>query len=151
MYYVNGRVPLADQVLRKLQFALFRTGVPWHCYSLADLEHVDTSQFKVVILPNLFALTPEKRRLLEKTVLRDGKTVVTLFAPGIISDGKYDLANIGEFTGVPVERLSKPKEEQKTLRAERDGWTSVFLTPALGDAGSAPRPLPQGKRPRLQR
>ena len=127
MYYVNGHCPLGDMVLRQTQFNLFRSGVPWRCYSLPDLEHVDLSQFKVIILPNLFVLTPEKRELLEKTVLRDGKTVVTLFAPGIITNNKYDVTNIGKFTGIPVQRLRKPEESQKATYAKRDGWTSVFL------------------------
>ena len=131
MYYVNGNCPLGDMVLRQTQFNLFRSGVPWRCYSLPDLERVDLSQFKVIILPNLFVLTPEKRELLEKTVLRDGKTVVTLFAPGIITDDKYDVANIGKFTGIPVKRLKKPEEEQEAVYAERDGWTSVFFTRPL--------------------
>ncbi len=127
MYYVNGRKPLTDQVLRKLQFALFRTGTPWRCHSLADLTRIDTSQFKVIILPNLFALDAEKRQLLEKMVLRDGKTVVTLFAPGIITDGKYDVANIEKFTGTRVDRLSQPGDPQKAFYQDHEDWTSVFL------------------------
>ena len=127
MYYVNGDSTLGDMVLAQLQFALFKTGVPWRCYSLPDLSHVDLSQFKVIILPNLFVLTPEKRRLLEDTVLRDGKTVVSLFAPGIITDEKYDVGNIEKFTGVPVKRLSEAGEDQKAVYAKREGWNSVFL------------------------
>jgi hypothetical protein len=67
MYYVDGHCPLADSLLRKLQFAMFAAGVPWRCYSLADLPKLDTSPLKVVVLPNLFVVTPEKRKLLEET------------------------------------------------------------------------------------
>ncbi|MFL7810432.1 MAG: hypothetical protein AB8I80_17480, partial [Anaerolineae bacterium] len=90
MYYVDGHSPLAQFVLRDLQFAMFRAGVPWRCYSFADLSKLDMSPYKVVILPNLFVVTPEKRKLLEAKILRGGTTVVLPFAPGIITDGRYD-------------------------------------------------------------
>ena len=128
MYYVNGRTELGDTVIRKLQFALFKTGVPWRCHSLADLPKLDMSPFKVVILPNLFAVTPEKRKWLDEKVLRQKKHVVTVFAPGIITDGRYDVANLGKLTGIPVERLGKPGEPQQTSYHACDGWTSVFLS-----------------------
>jgi hypothetical protein len=127
MYYVDGRCPLADALLRELQFAMFRTGAPWRCYSLADLPKLDLSPCKVVILPNLFVVTPSKRRLLEEKVFRDRKTVVMAFAPGIITDGTYDPAHIEKLTGVKVDRLGGAKGPQEVLYRDRGPWTSVFL------------------------
>ena len=128
MYYVDGHNPLAQFVLRDLQFAMFRTGVPWRCYSFADLPRLDMSPFKVVVLPNLFVVTPEKRKLLEEKLLRDGKTIVLPFAPGIITNGRYDPANIELLTGVKVDEVSRPPQPQRAIYKDRGEWTSVFLT-----------------------
>jgi hypothetical protein len=128
MYYVDGHSPLADFVLRDLQFAMFSAGVPWRCYSLADLPKLDMSSYKVVILPNLFVVTPEKRKLLQEKILRDGKTVILPFAPGIITDGEYDPSNIEQLTGVKVDDVSRPPQPQQAIYKDRGEWTSVFLT-----------------------
>lgn len=128
MYYVDGNSTLADSLLRGLQFSMFRTGVPWRCYSLADLPKLDMSSYKVVILPNLFVVTPEKRKLLDERLLRDGKTIVLPFAPGIITDGRYDPANIQLLTGVKVEAVAGPSQPQDVIYTDHDCWTSVFLT-----------------------
>jgi len=128
MYYVDGHSQLADSLLRELQFSMFRAGVPWRCYSLADLPRLDMSPFKVVILPNLFVVTPEKRKLLDEKLLRDGKTIVLPFAPGIITDGRCDPANIEILTGVKVKDVSRPPQPQEAIYQDRGTWTSVFLT-----------------------
>ncbi len=128
MYYVDGHSPLAETVLRELQFAMFTAGVPWRCYSFADLPKLDMTSYRVVILPNLFVVTPEKRKLLEEKLLRDGKTIVMPFAPGIITDGKYDPANIEKLAGVRVDDVSRPPQPQQTIYRNRGDWTSVFLT-----------------------
>ncbi|HUT95659.1 MAG TPA: hypothetical protein VMY37_39750 [Thermoguttaceae bacterium] len=127
MYYVDGHCRLADSLLRELQFAMFGSGVPWRCYSLADLPKLDMSPYQVVILPNLFVVTPEKRKLLEEKLFRDGKTIVMPFAPGIITDGTYDPANIEKLTGVKVEHVSRPTQPQEAVYKDRGQWTSVFL------------------------
>lgn len=127
MYYVDGRSRLADSLLRELQFSMFRAGVPWRCYSLADLPKLDMSPYKVIILPNLFVVTPEKRKLLDDKLFRDGKTIVLPFAPGIITDGRYDPANIEILTGVKVDGVSHPGQPQKTIHHDHGAWTSVFL------------------------
>ena len=127
MYYVSGRSSLPDIVLRHLQFAMFQSGVPWRCYSFADLPKLDMSSCKVVILPNLFVVTPEKRKWIEEKLLRDGKTIVMPFAPGIITDGKYDPANIEKLAGVKVDEVSRPGDPQERIYTDRGDWTSVFL------------------------
>lgn len=127
MYYVDGHSPLAQFVLRDVQFAMFRSGVPWRCFSLADLPKLDMSPYKVVILPNLFVVTPEKRKLLEEKLFRDGKTVVLPFAPGIITDGRYDPANVEKLSGVKVAEQPGLSQPQEAIYTDRGPWTSVFL------------------------
>ena len=128
MYYVDGHSPLSGKILRDLQFAMFGAGVPWRCYSFADLPKLDMSPFKVVILPNLFVVTPKKRKLLQEKLFRDDKTIVLTFAPGIITGGKYDPANIEKLADVKVADVDLESRPQEAIHRQRDGWTSVFLT-----------------------
>ena len=132
MYYVDGRSTLARRVLAEQRSALSRMGAPWEIYSLADLPQLDTSPFRMIILPNLFAVTPEKLATLKKKVFCDNKHVVFGYAPGIITDGRYDLNNIEQLTGIPVDSLAPVDGTPKLDRKTRDGWTSTLVsTPCI--------------------
>ena len=61
MYYVEPTSNLAGVALSPQRAALGRVGAPHEIYSFEDLQWLDTSRFKMVLLPNLFAVTPEKR------------------------------------------------------------------------------------------
>ncbi len=132
MYYVDGQTPLASRVLAEQRSALSRMGAPWEIYSLADLPQLDTSRFRLVVLPNLFSLTPEKRAWLEEKVLCGGRHVVFGYAPAIITNGRYDLANIESLTGIPVHSLPPVAGPCQVERKLRDGWTSILAsTPCI--------------------
>lgn len=132
MYYVDGHSALARPVLAEQRSTLSRMGAPWEIYSLADLPKLDMSRFRMVVLPNLFSVTPEKKAWLEKKVLCDNKQVVFGYAPGIITDGSYDLKNIGQLTGISVESLPPIPGPCKVKHKARKGWTSVLVsTPCI--------------------
>ena len=105
MYYVDGHSPLARPVLAEQRSDLSRMGAPWEIYSFSDLPRLDMSRFRMVVLPNLFAVTPQKRAWLEEKVFCDDKHVVFGYAPGIITDGRYDVNNVGQLTGIPIDSL----------------------------------------------
>ena len=67
-------------------------GAPWEIYSLADLPRLDTSRFRMIVLPNLFALTEEKRAWLNEKVFAGDRHIVFGHAPGIITGGRFDPA-----------------------------------------------------------
>ncbi len=132
MFYVDGHTPLAQRVLAEQRATLSRMGAPWEIYSLADLPDLDTSRFRVVVLPNLFAVTPEKRAWLKDKVFRDGKHVVFTYAPGVIRDGQYDLKNVEKLTGLRLDALPEVAGPARVRCKARDGWTSVLVsTPCI--------------------
>lgn len=119
MYYLDGRADFYNELLSKQRYGLFRMGAPYDVFSFADLPTLDLSRYKLVLLPNLFLVDAQRRALLREKVCTDGKTVVWVYAPGIIADGKYDPGQVQTLTGIPWET------EELTTR-QMDGWRSVF-------------------------
>lgn len=128
MYYVDGHSPLARLVLAEQRSDLSRMGAPWEIYSFTDLPRLDMSRFRMVVLPNLFAVTPQKRAWLEEKVFCDGKHVVFGYAPGIITDGRYDVDNVEQLTGIPIDSLPPVTGPSRVTRKTRDDWTSILVS-----------------------
>jgi hypothetical protein len=107
-------------------------GAPWEVYSLADLPRLDMARFRMVVLPNLFAVTPQKRAWLDAGVFCGGKHVVFGYAPGVITDGRYDVKNVEKLTGIAIDSLPPVAGPSKVIRKARGDWTSILVsTPRL--------------------
>ncbi len=119
MFYVNGRAPELSEFLFLQRFGLGRMGAPYEVYSFADVPRLDFSRYKLVILPNLFVINRKKRQWLEERICKDGRTVLWVYAPGIISEDKYSERNVEELTGIPF------GTEGLTIRVMGD-WRSVY-------------------------
>jgi hypothetical protein len=125
MFYVDQNSPLLADFLYRQRYGLGRMGAPYEVYSFADLPELDLSRHKLILLPNLFVLDRKKREWLKQKVCTGGKTVVWVYAPGIIADGNYAPANVEALTGISA------GAKELTTRA-MDGWQSVFApTPNL--------------------
>lgn len=108
----------------KLAEALGHIGAPVASYSLADLETLDTEPFKLILLPHLFVVDKQRLRLLQRKVLRDGKTVLWCDRPGVVRNGKYNLRNVQKLTGLPAGKKG-------IATAQMDGWRSVLAGEAI--------------------
>lgn len=87
--------------------------------SFEELKLVDMRKYRVVVFHASTTITPERRKFLEEKVLRDGRTVVWVFAPGV-SDGKtLDPSRVKDLTGVAFKTPG-------VTTVKRDGWTSVY-------------------------
>jgi hypothetical protein len=133
MLYVDGRAEMMNEFLSRQRYGLGRMGAPYEVYSFADLPAMDLSRFKLILLPNLFVVDSTKRKWLQEKVCTGGKTVVWVYAPGIIADGRYDAANVEALTGIP---MGSKELTVKTM----DGWRSVF-SPAPNLSANALRQL----------
>ena len=128
-YGVNEKMPHASAMAHGFRDKLSRAGAPFDVYSFNDLSSIDLSRYKVVFLPATLLISPERAEMLKNVVLKDNRTVVWVYAPGI-SDGKsLDPARVKHWTG------SEYRTEGPATVA-MDGWTSVYafeyktLTPA---------------------
>jgi hypothetical protein len=137
--YLNEKMPYASAMARKFTENLGKTGAPYDLYSFGDLADIDLSRYKVVCLPATLLITPERAERLKKHVLKGGRTVVWVYAPGICDGKTLDAARVKEWTGVDYKtegpatvKMSRGGAES----AEKEGWTSVYsfeyktMTPA---------------------
>ena len=94
-------------VLRQRNDHLGNTGLPWRIFLLSDLERDDFPRYRCYILPNLFQLTPEKKRLIREKLFADGSMVI--FGPGTgITDGMdRSAAEATDLLGFPLEMVKK--------------------------------------------
>ncbi len=119
MYYIDGRADILADFLWRQRAGLARMGTPYEMYSLTDLSRVDLSRFKLVIFPNLFVIDERCGQLLKERVCTDKRTVLWIYAPGIITNGRYDERHVEEWT---EERFGTPQVSVKELGS----WRSVF-------------------------
>lgn len=124
-YYLDQNDKRIDAFSSGLQHALQHSGAPHRTFSWEDLPTLDLSPYRLVIFPYLFVMDDERRRLLTERVLRDGRTVLWLYRPGVICDGQYDESGVERLTGLIM------AGDGVRSRA-MEGWTSVLATdPAL--------------------
>jgi len=129
---VNDQNPLVTQIYQGTRNTLNRLGAPFEVYSFNDLAQVDLSPFKLLVFPGLFEVTPEKTELLRTRVLKDGRTAVFVYAPGL-SDGRtLDPARVKALTGTDFKTPGVSVVKQP-------GWTAVY-------AGSYEALTPQALR-----
>lgn len=125
LYYLDGRNPFLAQLLSSQRAGLARMGGPYDIVSFADAGDMDLSPYKMILLPNLFVVDDARMKVLKDKVLCGGRTVVWVHAPGVIANGRYDLANVEALAGIPADVA------ELTTR-DMGGWTSVLSpTPNL--------------------
>ncbi|MBQ6474514.1 MAG: hypothetical protein IJJ33_21215 [Victivallales bacterium] len=70
-------------------FEWHHLGAPYDFFMLDDLlQRQDIKQYKVVIFAANWAMSREQRERIEKRLKRDGRTLIWLFAPGLLSYDK---------------------------------------------------------------
>lgn len=133
MYYLSADAPFYNQLLSAQRQGLGRIGAPYEVYSFADLPTLDLKRFRLVLFPNLFVVDAPRLELLRQKVFGENRTVVWVYAPGIIADGKYDPAGVERLTGLPF-------GTDKIAERDMGNWRSV-LSPQPNLSGEVLRSL----------
>lgn len=108
LHYLTFRNPIATPLL-KGQLAELPFVAPFDAVLLSDLEDIDTSRYRLVVVLEALKLDASQRRVLKDKIETGGKHVLWLYAPGYF-DGKGapDAAHIGETTGIQVAARPRP-------------------------------------------
>lgn len=133
LYYLDGRSAFASELLSAQRNGLGRMGAPYDVISFADVGDMDISRYKLVLLPDLFVVDDAKKKVLEDKVFQEGRTVVWVRAPGIITNGRYDPANVEALSGISAGVTELTVKDMGT-------WVSV-LSPQANLSASTLRTL----------
>ncbi|MBR7104439.1 MAG: hypothetical protein IKC65_05815 [Lentisphaeria bacterium] len=100
-------------------FEWHHLGAPYDFFMLDDLlKHKDISQYKTIIFAVNWAISSEQRDLIKKRLKKDGRTLVWIYAPGIIwydkNDLKYSIAGT-KITGFDLVLSEKMHNLEITL------------------------------------
>ena len=94
-------------------------GVVYDVVSFNDIPHIDMRPFKAVVLSDVWMISPEKEKVLRDHVLRDGRTIIWAYAPGV-SDGKsVDAGRIRRWAGVDFKTPG-------VTTTSMGGWNAVY-------------------------
>lgn len=66
---------------------LARIGAPYDIFLLNDIFEDKLKQYKMYVFPNTFYLDDRKRRRIDELLKKDSKTLVFMYAPGLIGEG----------------------------------------------------------------
>ncbi len=114
----EGFVP-ADGCGEEFRNRINHIGVVYDVVSFNDLPHIDMKPFKAVVLSEVWTISPEKEKVLREYVLKDGRTVVWAYAPGV-SDGKtVDAKRIRRWAGVDFKTPG-------VSTTDMGGWNAVY-------------------------
>lgn len=124
-YYFNeeqkdGKIGIRD-VHQGTRNLLNRLGAPFEVFSFNDIPHIaDFDDYRFLIFNSSVELTPEKMDILKRLVLKDGRVVLWVYAPGASDGHSVDFARCEKLTGFPF--------KSPGLRVgEMNGWTSAYM------------------------
>ncbi|MDD4869671.1 MAG: beta-galactosidase [Kiritimatiellae bacterium] len=99
MCFGDGKGRFANLLLGQQRKELHRLGAPFDFVFLSDLESL--RPYKMYIFLNTFKLDQTQRGMIDKTVKKDGKVVVWVYASGFV-DGTLSDEGITQTTGIKV-------------------------------------------------
>lgn len=118
--YLNDRHAAIPQIYQGTRNKLNRLGAPFEVFSFNDLAHVDLGQYRLLVFPGLFVVTPEKLEVLRKHVFNSNRTVLFAYAPGICDGKSLDIERVKELTGTAFQTPG-------VSTVQRDGWKAVYV------------------------
>lgn len=97
MYLISDALNAPENFVNPVRHALRDSGVTYTTASLRDLRQMDLADYKAVIFCHPFDLDNGKLEFIRERC--GGKTVIWIYGPGIVHDGKWDPAHVREVCG----------------------------------------------------
>ena len=95
--------PFFSQLTRDFYYNSPRAGLPVDFYTLEDMVDPRMRPYKCYIFLNAIAISPEMRTIIRRKLDAEKATAVWCYAPGFISDEKFDAASMEALTGIPFD------------------------------------------------
>ena len=118
--YLNDRHPWINQIYQGTRNKLNRLGAPFEVLSFNDLARADLKQYRLLVFPGLFVVTPEKREILQKYVFNENRTVLFAYAPGICDGKSLNPDRVKDLTGTAFRTPG-------VSNVPREGWKAIYV------------------------
>ncbi len=119
--YLNDQNRSVEQIYQATRNKLNRLGAPFEVFSFDDIPNMELDQYKLIIFPGLFEVSPERADLLSKYILNHDRTILFIHAAGISDGNKLDASHVKALTGTSFNTPGINK-------TSRNGWTSVYIS-----------------------
>ncbi len=119
--YLNDGHAAISKIYQGTRNKLNRLGAPFEVFSFNDLPYADLAQYRMLVFPGLFVVTPEKREVLKKYVFNHDRTVFFAYAPGICDGKTLDADRVKELTGAAFKTPG-------VSSVPRQGWKAVYAS-----------------------
>ena len=133
LHYTGFRNPIVRKSLIE-QVVELPFVAPYDAALLSDLDELDTSRYKLVLMTDLYALSAAQRDTIRRKLLGDRRTVVWLYAPGYFDGTNHPGAveSTSALTGVPTQRAAAPGTEPSAPLTLANG-AAIQVPPLQGD------------------
>lgn len=135
---------LPDALLVRQWLELGKIGAPFDCYRSEDLprlvEQSWAKNYRLIIFLSAFALPAPLRALIDTRLKRDGRTLLFVYAPGLITPAGFSTDAMRALTGLQlsIRRDSEHLLASCTLTGERVHYgTERMINPILSGADPA--------------
>jgi len=118
--YLNDRHPMVAEIHQGTRNKLNRLGAPFEVFSFNDLPRADLGQYRLLVFPSLFVVTPEKMAVLKKYAFNNHRTVLFAYAPGICDGKSLDPGRVKSLTGTAFQTPG-------LSTVEHDDWRAVYV------------------------
>ncbi len=104
LWYMKLTRFVDDLIMRQMTEGLLRVGAPCDVYLDTDLQHprFPFDQYRLYVFLNTFYLDAAQRRLIKRRVEARGRTVLWIFAPGLIAEQSLSLERLCDLTGLQI-------------------------------------------------
>jgi hypothetical protein len=135
---------LPDALLVRQWLELGRVGAPFDCYRAEDIPRLVgqgwAQQYRLIIFLSSFALSPAIRAAIDARLKRDGRTLLFVYATGLVTPTGFSLDAMRELTGLQLalRRTSEHLLASCTLAGEGVHYgTERPINPVLSGADPA--------------
>jgi hypothetical protein len=117
----DGDETIANDLYTSLLTHCNRLGAPYKVYSFNDIGHIqDLDRCKLILIPGLFDVTPEKRTVLDQHILNNKRTVIWTYGAALSDGQTWNTDAMEELTGVRF-----GETDAKTV--DKETWQSVYF------------------------
>ncbi len=134
MYYINDLHPDSANFVNPVRQALATSGGMYTTAGFNDLQRMDLTRCKLVIFCHPFDLDGGKLEAIRR--LCAGKTVMWIYGPGIIHNGRWDAAHMAAIAGAEFGSAAPTFHEGSIYVPDPKKLTAAHLRHALKMAGA---------------